>query len=57
MMAVPKNKPRIRFFLSALHTHADITGALDVLAAAMARHVHRDANARAEIAGELPLGS
>jgi 7-keto-8-aminopelargonate synthetase-like enzyme len=31
-LAVPKNKPRIRFFISANHTPGDITGALDVLA-------------------------
>jgi 8-amino-7-oxononanoate synthase len=31
-LAVPKNQPRIRFFISALHTPADIAGALDVLA-------------------------
>lgn len=35
IMAVPKNKPRIRFFISASHTQADILGALDVLASAI----------------------
>jgi 7-keto-8-aminopelargonate synthetase-like enzyme len=57
IMAVPKNKPRIRFFISALHTQADITGALDVLAAALPREVRRDESACAETAGGLPLGS
>jgi 7-keto-8-aminopelargonate synthetase-like enzyme len=31
-LAVPKNKPRIRFFLSAAHTPEEIIGALDVMA-------------------------
>jgi 8-amino-7-oxononanoate synthase len=31
MLAVSKDKPRIRFFISAAHTHADITGALDTI--------------------------
>src|SRR5438552_17759478 len=51
IMAVPKNRPRIRFFLSALHTQADIAGALDVLAAALPRELHRDESARVETAG------
>jgi 8-amino-7-oxononanoate synthase len=35
IMAVPKNKPRIRFFISASHSQADIAGALDMVAAVM----------------------
>jgi len=54
IMAVPKNKPRIRFFISATHTQADITDALDVLAAAMPQH--RADGAPAEPAAELRLG-
>jgi len=33
IMAVPKNRPRIRFFISASHRQADIAGALDEVAA------------------------
>jgi hypothetical protein len=57
IMAVPKNKPRIRFFISALHTQADITGALDVLADALPRNLRHDEAAGAETVGGLPLGS
>jgi 7-keto-8-aminopelargonate synthetase-like enzyme len=32
-LAVPKDQPRIRFFISALHTRAQIAGALDVVEA------------------------
>jgi 8-amino-7-oxononanoate synthase len=32
-LAVPKDQPRIRFFISALHTRTQITGALDVVEA------------------------
>lgn len=35
-LAVPKNRPRIRFFLSAAHSREQIVGALDVMAAAQA---------------------
>ena len=56
-MAVPKNRPRIRFFISALHTQEQITGALDVLASALPRQARRDEHAGAETAGGLPLGS
>jgi hypothetical protein len=56
-MAVPKNKPRIRFFVSAAHTPADITGVLDVLAAAMASSAHRAEGAHAEATAELNLGA
>jgi 8-amino-7-oxononanoate synthase len=52
MMAVPKNKPRIRFFISALHTPADITGALDALAAAMPRNPHAAETTHAKAATE-----
>jgi 8-amino-7-oxononanoate synthase len=31
MLAVSKDKPRIRFFISAAHTYSDITGALDTI--------------------------
>ncbi len=54
IMAVPKNKPRIRFFISATHSQTDITGALDVLAAAMPTAQHRADNAPAD---ELRAGS
>jgi 7-keto-8-aminopelargonate synthetase-like enzyme len=57
MMAVPKNKPRIRFFISATHTPADITGALDVLAAATPRDVHRNDDVRAHDAAGLRPGA
>jgi 8-amino-7-oxononanoate synthase len=57
IMAVPKNKPRIRFFISALHTQADITGALDVLAAALPREARHEESVHTETAGGLPLGS
>ena len=52
IMAVPKNKPRIRFFISATHTREDIAGVLDVLAAAMPA-----GRRRAEAETELRLGS
>jgi 8-amino-7-oxononanoate synthase len=32
-VGVPKDQPRLRFFLSAMHTEADIRGVIDVLAA------------------------
>jgi 8-amino-7-oxononanoate synthase len=32
-LAVPKNRPRIRFFISTLHTRSQITGVLDVMEA------------------------
>jgi 7-keto-8-aminopelargonate synthetase-like enzyme len=54
IMAVPKNKPRIRFFISATHTREDIAGVLDVLAAAMPAGRRR---AEPETAAELRLGS
>ncbi|HEX4079741.1 MAG TPA: pyridoxal phosphate-dependent aminotransferase family protein [Rhizomicrobium sp.] len=54
IMAVPKNKPRIRFFISATHTREDIADVLDVLAAAMPAGRRR---AEAETAAELRLGS
>jgi 7-keto-8-aminopelargonate synthetase-like enzyme len=54
MMAVPKNKPRIRFFISATHTPADIVGALDVLSAAIPRGVSRAGTAHAEGAAGTP---
>jgi len=57
IMAVPKNKPRIRFFVSAAHTPADITGVLDVLAAAMASCVHRADGVHAEATAGLHLGA
>jgi len=34
-LAVPKDKPRIRFFISAAHTEAQVTGVVDSLAAAI----------------------
>jgi 8-amino-7-oxononanoate synthase len=57
IMAVPKNKPRIRFFVSAAHTPADITGVLDVLAATMASSVHRTDGVHAEATAGLHLGA
>lgn len=57
MMAVPKNKPRIRFFISATHTPAEITGALDVLAAAIPRDVHRNDDVRAQRGAGLRPGA
>jgi 7-keto-8-aminopelargonate synthetase-like enzyme len=54
IMAVPKNKPRIRFFISTTHTREDIAGVLDVLAAAMPAGRRR---AEAEMAPELRPGS
>jgi 7-keto-8-aminopelargonate synthetase-like enzyme len=56
IMAVPKNKPRIRFFISARHTQADITGALDEVAAAMPE-AHRGEAARAGAGSGLRLGT
>lgn len=56
IMAVPKNKPRIRFFISARHSQADITGALDEVAAAMPE-AHRSEAARAGAESGLRLGS
>ena len=56
IMAVPKNKPRIRFFISALHTQAEIVGALDVLAAMLPREQRRSEAAHSESVGGLPLG-
>jgi 8-amino-7-oxononanoate synthase len=34
-LAVPKDKPRIRFFISAMHTDAQISGVVEVLARAI----------------------
>ena len=34
-MAVPKDKPRIRFFISAMHTNAQISGVIEALACAV----------------------
>jgi 7-keto-8-aminopelargonate synthetase-like enzyme len=31
-IGVPKDQPRLRFFLSATHTDADIRGVIDLLA-------------------------
>ncbi len=55
-LAVPKNKPRIRFFISANHRPEDITGALDVLAGVMQNATGRSDAARPESEG-LRLGS
>lgn len=57
ILAVPKNKPRIRFFISATHTQADIAGALDVLAAAMPEKLHRGETAHADAPAELRAGT
>jgi len=57
MMAVPKNKPRIRFFISATHAPGDITGALDVLADAVQSSTRRSDGMRAEMPAELRLGT
>ena len=56
IMAVPKNKPRIRFFISARHTQADIIGALDEVAAAMPE-IHRGEATHPEAGSELRLGT
>ena len=56
IMAVPKNKPRIRFFISARHTQGDIVGALDEVAAAMP-DVHRGEAARTDAGTEFRLGT
>jgi len=34
-LAVPKDKPRIRFFISAMHTNAQISGVIEALACAV----------------------
>ncbi len=36
-VGVPRDQPRLRFFLSAMHTEADIRGVIDVLAGLRAR--------------------
>jgi 8-amino-7-oxononanoate synthase len=36
-LAVPKDKPRIRFFISAMHTASQISGAVEALAGAIGR--------------------
>jgi 8-amino-7-oxononanoate synthase len=36
-LAVPKDKPRIRFFISAMHTATQISGAVEALAGAIGR--------------------
>jgi 8-amino-7-oxononanoate synthase len=36
-LAVPKDKPRIRFFISAMHTAAQISGAVEALGSAIGR--------------------
>jgi 8-amino-7-oxononanoate synthase len=41
-LAVPKNKPRIRFFISADHTEPDISAALDILAKTVQAHAHKN---------------
>jgi 8-amino-7-oxononanoate synthase len=56
IMAVPKNKPRIRFFISARHSQADITGALDEVAAAIPE-THRGEAAHAATGAGLRLGT
>jgi 8-amino-7-oxononanoate synthase len=57
IMAVPKNKPRIRFFISASHSQADIVGALDVLAATMQSSLHRTDAAQGDTPVELRSGA
>ena len=47
-VGVPKNQPRLRFFLSANHSEADIRAVIDCLVAFRAQHV---ANVPAELAG------
>jgi 8-amino-7-oxononanoate synthase len=54
-LAVPKDKPRIRFFISAVHTAAQISGAVEALGSAIGRmrsaisrrYMRRDAGLRA----------
>ncbi len=40
-LAVPKNKPRIRFFISAAHTERDIAAVLDLLAKTVHTQTHK----------------
>jgi 7-keto-8-aminopelargonate synthetase-like enzyme len=56
IMAVPKNKPRIRFFISARHSQAEIIGALDEVASALPECL-RGESARGEAEAELRLGT
>ncbi|HEX4157987.1 MAG TPA: pyridoxal phosphate-dependent aminotransferase family protein [Rhizomicrobium sp.] len=56
IMAVPKNKPRIRFFISARHNQTDIVGALDEVAAAMPEAYRGEAGCAAAVPG-LRLGT
>ncbi|HEY3638485.1 MAG TPA: pyridoxal phosphate-dependent aminotransferase family protein [Rhizomicrobium sp.] len=56
IMAVPKNKPRIRFFISASHSQADIIGALDEVAAVVSEFRRGEAS-RADSDSELRLGT
>ena len=54
-VGVPRDQPRLRFFLSATHTKADIRGVIDVLAGLRARD-GAAAEAVAAIAGSAPRG-
>lgn len=44
-VGVPKDQPRLRFFLSAAHTEAEIHGVIDLLAEIQAQNVVQDAEA------------
>lgn len=57
ILAVPKNKPRIRFFISATHSQADILGALDVLQAAMPAATRRAEASHPDAAADLSAGT
>jgi 7-keto-8-aminopelargonate synthetase-like enzyme len=57
ILAVPKNKPRIRFFISATHSQADIVGALDVLQAAMPAAARRAGAAHPDAVADLSPGT
>ena len=68
-VGVPRDQPRLRFFLSAMHTEADIRGVIDVLAglrardgaaadtvAAIAGSTRRDADLPGDLAADRLLG-
>jgi 8-amino-7-oxononanoate synthase len=52
-MAVPRDKPRIRFFISAAHTHEQISGAVEMLADALKTIRSEKAQRRSRRADEV----
>jgi 8-amino-7-oxononanoate synthase len=54
-LAVPKDKPRIRFFMSAAHTEAQLTGVVETLAAAVDGMQNGKLQRRSRLATHAPM--